>query len=60
MLREYNRLWPAETVRERTQVLALEFVDMEKIRDHVWRGENMHHVASVLTARLMKVGVFYC
>lgn len=43
-----------------TQVLALEFVDMEKVRDHAWRAENMHHVASVLTARLMKVGVFYC
>ena len=43
-----------------TQVLALEFVDMENVRNHVWRAENMHHVASVLTARLMKVGVFYC
>ena len=46
--------------RSTAQLLGLEFVDMEKIRDHVWRAEHMHHVASVLTARLMKIGVFYC
>ena len=46
--------------KPQTEVLGLEFVDMENVRNHVWRAENMHHVASVLTARLMKVGVFYC
>ena len=39
-----------------TQQLGIEFVPLEKIRDYEWRGSNMHHNASVLCARLMKMG----
>lgn len=46
--------------KPQTQVLGLEFIDLEKIRDHVWRAEHMHHVTFVLTSRLMKLGVFIC
>ena len=39
--------------------LGVEFVEIEKVRDYQWRGANMHHTASVLAARLMKLGVVY-
>jgi hypothetical protein len=39
-----------------TQQLGIEFVPIANVRDWQWRGENMHHNASVLCARLMKVG----
>ena len=42
------------------QQLGVEFVPIEHVRDWQWRGENMHHTASVLAARLMKLGVVYC
>ena len=35
--------------------LALEFVPMAQLRDWEWRSKNMHHVASVLAARLLKL-----
>ena len=41
------------------QQLGVEFVEIEKMRDYQWRGKNMHHTASVLAARLMKLGVVY-
>lgn len=40
--------------------LGVEFVPIEKLRDWQWRDEHMHHTASVLAARLMKLGVVYC
>jgi hypothetical protein len=42
--------------RAATQQLAIEFVPLEKVDDWQWRGSNMHHTASVLCARLMKLG----
>ena len=39
-----------------TQQLAIEFVSLEQVGDWQWRGSNMHHNASVLCARLMKLG----
>jgi hypothetical protein len=38
-----------------TQQLGIEFVPIANVRDWQWRGENMHHNASVLCTRLMKV-----
>lgn len=38
-----------------TEQAGLEFVPMESLRDWDWRCKNMHHVASVLAARLLKV-----
>ena len=32
----------------------LEFVSLEKLRDHTWRGKHIHFNASVLCARLVK------
>jgi len=34
----------------------IEFVPIEKVYDWQWRGENMHHTASVLCARLLRTG----
>ena len=42
-----------------TEQLGIEFVEIEKVRDCQWRDKNMHHTASVLAARLMKLGVVY-
>ena len=42
--------------RATTQQLGIEFVPLEKVGDWQWRGSNMHHNASVLCARLMKLG----
>ena len=39
-----------------TVQLGIEFAPIAKVRDWQWRGENMHHNASVLCARLMKMG----
>ena len=39
-----------------TQQLGIEFVPLAKVRDWEWRGSSMHHNASVLCARLMKLG----
>ena len=39
-----------------TRQLGIEFVSIAKVRDWQWRGSNMHHNASVLCARLMKLG----
>ena len=39
-----------------TVQLGIEFVPIAKVRDWQWRGENMHHNASVLCARPMKMG----
>ena len=38
-----------------TEQVGLEFVPMESLRNSEWRGKNMHHVASVLAARLLKM-----
>ena len=38
-----------------TQQLGIEFVPIANVRDWQWRGDNMHHNASVLCARLMKL-----
>jgi hypothetical protein len=42
--------------KTQTQQLGIEFVPIESVRDWRWRGEHMHHTASVLCARLMKAG----
>ena len=40
--------------KKRTLSMGIEFVPLTKLRDFKWRGENMHHCASVLCARLLK------
>ena len=42
--------------KTQTQQLGIEFVPIESVRDCRWRGEHMHHAASVMCARLVKAG----
>jgi 8-oxo-dGTP pyrophosphatase MutT (NUDIX family) len=44
------------TTKRAAEQLGLEFVPLYSLRSWEWRGKHMHHVASVLAARLTKLG----